>query len=177
MVHNIAHMGMLKNHQGPASKETADLGKKIGRAHAHLRDKLQEMYVWMSAASDDPEEKVELPQGVVDGMLQGEPAPWHAGGAFSGPRLVLGRRFFVAVNDQARCDEQLSRLPVEKRRLMQWLQLMLHQIRERVQEHGPGIPPLSAPWCLAPQHGAVFWLKRHERKLSAMVREVEGLPG
>ena len=179
VVRQIAHLNQEKNHYGEASKETSKMVNDIKKEHAKLRDRLREMYVWQSAASDDPYERVELPQDAVKGMLQGEPAPWHVGGASSSLKLILGRRFFVAINDQARCEEQLSVLPVERKRMRQWLEVMLDLISGRIgvmEQHGQVQGGQHvAPWLLTPQHGAVFWLKVHAKRLAAMLSQTNSL--
>lgn len=172
MVRRIAHLRREKNKQGEASKATADLGKAICREHKKLNGRLQDLYVWKAAASEDESESVELPGAVLQGMLQGEPAPWHLGGASSSLRLSLGRRYFVATNAQTRCAEQLSILPLEKRRLAQWLQMMLDLISGRigVLEEACRPPHVEkASWLLTPEDGLTFWLKWHAKRLAEIL--------
>ena len=52
-------------------------------------------------------------------------------GAWSGQVRGPGRRFYMAESDLHRCQEHLSVLPVEERRLMQWLEIMSVRISDR----------------------------------------------
>lgn len=178
VVHNIARLKREKDCHGETSKATSALWNAIRSEHVNLDGRLRDMYVWMSAASDDPSENVELPREVVQGMLQGEPAPWHVGGACSSLRLMLGRRFFVVTNDQARCAEQLAVLPLEKRRLVQWLLMMLDLISGHlgVMEEKEACSPIEgAPWLLTTEHGVSFWLKWHGKRVGTILSRVNEL--
>jgi len=169
---------MEKRQQGEASKATQALASKIRGLHTKLHNRLEELYSWMRGASEDEHANVRLDASEVDAMLRGEPAPWHAGSQSSGVRLLIGRRFHMAESDRQRCEEQLEVLPVEKRRLVQWLEIMLQRVRERVRvllEAGVHVDegPIPQAWHLTRQHGELFMLRLHARKLELMREEVE----
>lgn len=178
-MHELAHKCVEKRQQGEASKVTQALASRIRSLHSKLRKCLEEMYAWMAAADDDPHANVRLPESVVDGMLQGEPAPWHAGSQSSGVRLMFGRRSFMAFNDRQRCEEQLSVLPIERKRLVQWLEVMLQSVNERSRLIGEELGVHVAGGSSAPsrhgarQHGQLFWLQWHAGRLSMLLDEVE----
>lgn len=187
-MHELAQKAIEKRQLGETCQLTQALASKMRKLHLKLRSTLEEMYAWMEAESDDVDADVRLPQSAVDAMLQGDPAPWHVGSQSSGLRLMLGRRFFMARNDRERCLEQLSILPVEKKRLVKWLDAMVERVKESkeaVQSElsvhtqselcvhaGDGMP--SYPWHLTRQHGMSFWLQWHASRLAAMQDEVNG---
>lgn len=173
-MHELAQRRNESEKLGPTSKVTIALGKKVSSLHARLRSTLEEMYAWMAAASDDPHADVRYPQHVIDGMLRKDPdpAPWHAGSQSSGVRLMLGRRFFMAESDLHRCQEHLLVLPIEKRRLMQWLEIMSARIDEHLSAIEGELPlGPNEPWHLIKQHGVQFWLRWHARRLAALTAE------
>jgi len=173
-VHEIAQKTLEKHQQGEASKVTNTLANKIRALHGKLRVSLEELYAWMAAADDDPQADVKLSESVVSGMLQGNPAPWHVGSQSNGLRLMLGRRFYMADNDRQRCEEQLAVLPIEKKRLVQWLDIMRQRVQERIDALSDADIVPSSSWQYTCQHGELHWLRWHGHKLVRMREEVDG---
>lgn len=130
-MHEIAQKTLKKHQQEEVSKVTNALANEIRALHGKLRASLEDMYAWMAPAADDPRADVKLSECVVSGMLRGNPGPRHVGSQSYGLRLMLGRRLYLVDDDQQRCEEQLIAMPVEKKRLVQWLDIT----RQQVQEH------------------------------------------
>ena len=121
-------------------------------------------------------------------MVEGTPAPWHAGSAGSSSVLRHGRLYYRTCNDLKRCVEQHGILAAEKMRLLKWLELILPRVRGAkaalLQERccmGAGVPFATesvlgkAPWELKAEHGKVFWLEWNEQRLMNMQREADAL--
>lgn len=106
----------------------------------------------------------------IAGMLRGEAAPWEAGGNRSGTELMLGRKYFMAKNDLARCKEQLQFLVVEKRRLASYFTRTIDSVDATIAQFHVD---LQAPdHMLTVAHGQVFWLKQHVGQLRVQNAEL-----
>lgn len=86
--------------------------------------------------------------------------------------MMLGRRFYMADNDRQRCEEQLIVLPIEKKRLVQWLEIMREQVQVRIHAlMSEALIEPSYPWQYTRQHGELHWLGWHDHKLAGMRKE------
>ena len=129
----------------------------------------------MAAAEGKSVHEVELPDEVVSSMQKGEAAPWHVGSHAYGVCMLFGRRLFMAENDLARCKEQLSMMDVEKDWLCQWLEVTSARVNERLQEVKEKLVEGGQlePWQLLKEHGLVFWLEWHARRLAGIRAEAQ----
>ena len=165
---------------GVAGVESKNVMGKIKNARCEVDKLLSELYIWTVVGTDDSPDTVSLTSDVVDKMFADGSMPWDEDA--DGTHLYLGRKFHFHASTRDRCDEELVRIPIEKRRLGNWLQDSLAIIDSALIESSPVCYVSNPPDSLMERHivgglicGKRSVLLRHQRYLQAWLASLAEL--
>ena len=153
---------------------------KIKSVRIEVDKLLNELYIWTVVATSDSPEDVAHSSDTVDKMFVEGEMPWDEDA--EGTHLYLGRKFYFYDETRQRCDEELVRLPVEKRRLGNWLQDSLDIIEQALIDSRPTLTPSTPSESLIERHitrhfecGKRTVLLRHKHDLESLKASLSDL--
>lgn len=168
---------------GVAGIESKGVLSKIKTARANVDKLVSELCIWTVVGTEDSPETVALSSDIVDKMFAEGEMPWDEDA--EGSHLYLGRKFCFDDSTRERCEEELARIPIETRRLANWLKDSLGIIESALIESSPALSTSNPPESLLERHivGALEGgkrgnLLRHERDIKSVIdslRELEAI--
>jgi hypothetical protein len=184
VVYELNHAYSMRAVMGTAGAQTREVRSLSKGMRQKLLSLLDQMYVWQTAGTEEEPGDVALSPEQIDDMLRtGEmPPEWHGGDAHSASELHIGKLFHQHSSDQARVQEELQILPIEKQRLISHLQYFLGQVECELggQPALSGLTDAELEKCSASQlvalharqqlgDGAHTLLRRHQHRMRAML--------
>lgn len=126
-VQEIKEMRAKREELGASSKEGQRLKKQEGARRERMYRTLEEIYVWKIRGTSRTMDEVRISEAEVKQMLEtGEP-PWQSFDHLAA-KLYWGKLFHRNASDLARCKKEMVDLPIQKQRLVAWLQARVSKI-------------------------------------------------